>query len=147
MEIDPQDFAEPLRAGLAALAADMAVHGTRRDDPTREVMAMLGDRWTMLILQVLAIGTWRHAELRRALSRLSSEKAIAQKVLTMKLRALERDGFVTRHVTGDVPPRVSYELTGMGCQLAEEGRRMIDWVNARGATIEEARRTFDRAED
>ncbi|WP_201742325.1 winged helix-turn-helix transcriptional regulator [Novosphingobium ovatum] len=145
--IDPQAFPAALREGLMALAADMATHGTRRDDPAREVMGMLGDRWTSLILQVLMIGTWRHADLKRALSRLSAEQAISQRMLTLKLRALERDGFVARHVTGDVPPRVSYALTDLGLALAQQGRAMIDWLNAHSAVILAARAGFDANSD
>lgn len=140
--IDPAAFPADLRNGLTALAQDMAVHGIQRDDPARAVLAMLGDRWTSLILQVLMIGTWRHADLKRALSALSVEQAISQRVLTLKLRALERDGFVQRLVTADVPPRVSYRLTPLGTELAAEGRRMIDWVNARAAAIRAARAAF-----
>lgn len=140
---DTHDPAPHLRAGLALLCADMAANHTRREDPTREVMAMMGDRWTMLILQVLMIGEWRHADLKRALSRISDEQAISQRVLTLKLRALERDGFVWRHATADVPPRVSYGLTLAGQELAREGRRMIDWMNARTQAVLEARAAFD----
>jgi DNA-binding HxlR family transcriptional regulator len=147
MVFDPGDFPESLRSGVQALAQDMAAHGTRRDDPARAVMGMLGDRWTALILQVLMIGEWRHADLKRALSRLSVEQAISQRVLTLKLRALERDGFVARHATADVPPRVSYGLTPLGEELACEGRRFIDWVNARSAAIEAARVVFDSRVD
>lgn len=143
--IDPAAFPADLRAGLAALARDMAAHGIERDDPARAVMAMLGDRWTSLILQVLAIGPWRHADLKRALSGLSVEQAISQRVLTLKLRALERDGFVERLVTGDVPPRVSYRLTPLGGALAAQGRGMIDWVNAQAPAIRAARAAFDAA--
>lgn len=145
--LDPAAFPPALRPGLAALAADMASHGIRRDDPARAVMAMLGDRWTSLILQVLVIGTWRHADLKRALAGLSAEQAISQRVLTLKLRALERDGFVLRHVSGDVPPRVAYELTALGHALAAEGRRMIDWVHAHEPAIHTARAGFDRSAD
>jgi DNA-binding HxlR family transcriptional regulator len=141
--INPAGFPEALRSGLQALADDMAAHGTRRDDPAREVMAMLGDRWTSLILQVLMIGEWRHADLRRALCALSAEQAISQRVLTLKLRALERDGFVIRHVTADVPPRVSYALGPLGAELAREGRRLIDWVNGCSLAIHAAREDFD----
>jgi DNA-binding HxlR family transcriptional regulator len=136
-------FPEALRAGLQALAADMAAHGTRRDDPAREVMAMLGDRWTSLVLQVLTIGQWRHADLKRALCAISAEQAISQRVLTLKLRALERDGFVIRYITGDVPPRVSYALSPLGAELAQEGRRLIDWVNTSSGPIHKAREQFD----
>jgi DNA-binding HxlR family transcriptional regulator len=125
----------------------MAAHGTQRDDPAREVMAMLGDRWTSLILMVLAIGQWRHADLKRALARLSAEQAISQRVLTLKLRALERNGFVLRHVTGDVPPKVSYSLSPLGMELAGEGRRMVDWANAREGAIRNARKAFDAMGD
>ena len=141
--IDPAAFPANVRDGLADLARDMAAHGIRRDDPARSVMAMLGDRWTSLILQVLAIGQWRHADLKRALSALSSEQTISQRVLTLKLRALERDGFVDRLVSDDVPPHVSYRLTAAGAALASEGRRMIDWVNARADAIRQARAAAD----
>ena len=145
--IDTAPFPAPLRDGLMALARDMAAHGTHRHDPAREVMAMLGDRWTSLILQVLSIGEWRHADLKRALSRLSAEQAISQRVLTLKLRALERDGFVCRHATADVPPRVSYRLTDLGAALAGEGRRTIDWLNAHSPAIHAARASFDARGD
>jgi DNA-binding HxlR family transcriptional regulator len=145
--LELERFPPPLRGGLQALAQDMAAHGTQRDDPAREVMAMLGDRWTSLILMVLAIGPWRHADLKRALARLSAEQAISQRVLTLKLRTLERNGFVLRHVTGDVPPKVSYSLSPLGLELACEGRRMVDWANARAEAIRAARQAFDAAED
>lgn len=131
---------------IAALAAEMAEHSTHREAPVRAVMALLGDRWTTLILLVLATGEWRHAELRRVLVRLSAdiEKPISQRVLTLKLRTLERDGFVDRSVTGDVPPRVSYRLTPMGQALFVQARKMIDWVRSVSAEIESARAHFDR---
>jgi DNA-binding HxlR family transcriptional regulator len=120
------------RPGIAELAAEMARHGAGRDAPARTVMAMLGDRWTMLILLVLVTGEWRHAELQRIVARLSAgiERPISQRMLTLKLRALERDGFVLRSATGEVPPRVSYRLTPMGHELAAKARRLIDWINA-----------------
>ncbi|MBS0482070.1 MAG: helix-turn-helix transcriptional regulator [Proteobacteria bacterium] len=128
---------------IEALAAEMAEHGTGRDAPVRSVMALLGDRWTTLILLVLATGEWRHAELKRMLASLSAEQAISQRVLTLKLRTLERDGFVTRIVTADVPPKVSYRLTPMGADLQDQARRTIEWVKSRDTMIEAARRRFD----
>jgi DNA-binding HxlR family transcriptional regulator len=65
----------------------------------------------------------------------------------MKLRALERDGFVQRHVTADVPPRVSYALTALGQDLAGQVRALIDWVNARTPAIAAARAAFDTRAD
>lgn len=125
----------------------MAVHGKDRDDPAREVMGLLGDRWSTLIVLVLGTGQWRHAELRRTLAQLSSEQAISQRVLTLKLRTLERDGFVLRTVTGDVPPKVSYCLTPLGQDLHGEARKLIDWINARSGMIRTARADFDAASD
>lgn len=129
--------------GLARLAGDMARFGNDRDAPVRAVMAMLGDRWTTLILLVLEFGEWRHADLKRTLCELSSEQAISQRVLTLKLRALEREGLVLRAVTADVPPRVSYRLSVLGSQLAVQARAMIDWINARGDDVRAARARFD----
>jgi len=128
------------QAGVTRLQAEMRAHGISRRDPVREVCGMLGDRWTTLILLVLSIGTWRHAELQRVVGQLSAEGRISQRVLTLKLRALERNGFVQRHATKDVPPRVSYTLSPLGTALADEARRLVDWVKSRQAEIEAARR-------
>ncbi|HWU04116.1 MAG TPA: helix-turn-helix domain-containing protein [Novosphingobium sp.] len=132
---------------MATLAAEMARYGNDRDAPVREVMALLGDRWSTLVLIVLAMGEWRHADLKRALGQLSAEQAISQRMLTLKLRALERDGFVARHATAHVPPRVSYALTPLGADLAGEARRVIDWVNTRADAIRAARCGFDAAQE
>ncbi|MFV0645682.1 MAG: winged helix-turn-helix transcriptional regulator [Sphingomonadaceae bacterium] len=135
------------RPGIVALLQQMDENGHRRDEPVREVMGMTGDRWSSLILLVLATGVWRHAELRRALIQISAEGAISQRVLTLKLRALERSGFVHRHATDDVPPHVSYDLTDMGQGLVAELRRMIGWIGSRRGKIERARAAFDARED
>ncbi|NJM92429.1 MAG: helix-turn-helix transcriptional regulator, partial [Rhodospirillaceae bacterium] len=103
----------------------------------------LGDRWTTLILLVLASGPLRHAELRRVLGALSAEAAISQRVLTLKLRALERDGFVARSVSSDVPPRVGYALTALGEGLHRLARATIDWTQAHGPAIAAARERFE----
>lgn len=133
----------PAQAAIEALAAEMAAHGVERDAPPRAVMGMLGDRWTHLILLVLETGEWRHADLRRLLAQLSAEQAISQRVLTEKLRSLERYGFVRRHVTDHVPPRVSYRLTGMGRGLVAESRRTLDWINRHAARILQAKADFE----
>ncbi len=130
-------------ARVAALAAEMQRNGGGRDDPVRSVMGLLGDRWSTLLLLVLATGEWRHAGLRRTTARLSAEQAISQRVLTLKLRALEREGLVARHVTADVPPKVSYTLTPLGADLHTEARRQIDWISQRRDQIAAARQRFD----
>ena len=145
--IDPDKVEVAARSGIVELAAEMALHGTARDAPVRAVMALLGDRWTTLILLVLETGEWRHAELRRMLARLSAEQAISQRVLTLKLRTLEREGFVVRATTTDTPPKVSYRLTPLGMDLVGEARRLIAWINGREVTILAARAAYDAAAD
>lgn len=129
------------------LAGEMAQHGTQRDAPVRTVFGLLGDRWSMLILLLLGIAPFRHAELRRLLIRLSAEGGISQRVLTLKLRLLERNGLVARSVSADVPPKVGYALTDLGGELVEEARRLLGWVQGSGARIEAARVAFDAGED
>lgn len=129
-------------AALSALAADMSAAGRGRDDPVRTVFALIGDRWTMLLLLVLGTGDWRHAELRRAVGRLAIEDGISQRVLTQKLRALRRNGFVSRHATTDVPPRVTYRLTANGRQLLLRAQALLDWVKGELPSIIAARQQF-----
>jgi DNA-binding HxlR family transcriptional regulator len=137
-DLDPEK-----NARVAALAEEMQRNGGGRDDPVRSVMGLLGDRWSTLLLLVLATGEWRHAGLRRTTARLSAEQAISQRVLTLKLRAMEREGLVARHVSADVPPKVSYTLTPLGHDLHGEVRRQIDWISERRDQIFAARQRFD----
>ena len=120
----------------------MGSPGPDRDAPVREVMARLGDNWSALILKVLATGTYRHATLKRVISALSAEGDISQRMLTLRLRALERDGFVRRTEHPSVPPRVDYALTPMGQGLAGEFDRILGWIEAHHTRIEAARAAF-----
>ncbi|WP_313803898.1 helix-turn-helix domain-containing protein [Sphingobium sp.] len=144
---DFDDFDLIRREGLATLARDMAEHGAERDAPVRTIFGLLGDRWSMLILLLLDIAPFRHAELRRLLDRMSAEGKISQRVLTLKLRQLERNGMVARSVSDDVPPRVGYALTPLGRGLLGEAKHLLVWVQSGRERIEQARASFDAAED
>jgi DNA-binding HxlR family transcriptional regulator len=141
--IDLDGIDPALHGGVLALAQEMREHGHLPSDPMREIFGFLGDRWTTLILLVLQMGIWRHAELKRALSRLGSEGKISQRVMTAKLRALERDGLVLRSVSESVPPKVSYALSETGKSLIDEIDRLRAWVHAQQAGIETARLHYD----
>lgn len=134
------------QAAIAALKEEMGPEGVPDDDPTRSVIAMLGDRWTPLILLVLSTGEWRHAQLRRAISELAFEPEISQRILTLKLRALQRDGLVYRVSTQDIPPSVSYGLTSDGHALQDQFRDLLDWLKERRPDILGHRERFDAEE-
>jgi len=105
-----------------------------------EVLARVGDKWTVLVVGVLGEGPKRFNELRRALG------SISQRMLTLTLRGLERDGLVTRTVFPTVPPRVDYELTKLGRSLLEPVSRLGLWARQNRAAIQSARRQFDAVE-
>jgi len=102
-----------------------------------EVLARVGDKWTILVVGVLGDGPKRFNELRRALG------SISQRMLTLTLRGLERDGLVTRTVFPTIPPRVDYALTRLGHSLLEPVSAIGTWARQHRQTIEEARRRFD----
>ena len=81
--------------------------------PSRLVLERIADKWTALVIQILARGTMRYAELQRAIG------GISQKMLTQTLRSLERDGLVQRTVHPVVPPKVEYSLTRLGRTLID----------------------------
>src|SRR5215211_6216706 len=97
-----------------------------------EVLARIGDKWTVLVVTVLGEGPKRFNELRRALG------SISQRMLTLTLRGLERDGLVTRTVFPTIPPRVEYELTALGRSLWEPVKTLGRWAQAHQAEIAEA---------
>jgi len=105
-----------------------------------EVLARVGDKWTVLVVASLGDGPKRFSELLRALG------SISQRMLTLTLRALERDGLVTRTVYPTIPPRVDYELTSLGCSLLVPVNALGDWVRKNRAALEDARRRFDAAD-
>src|ERR1700680_1603805 len=105
-----------------------------------EVLARVGDKWTVLVVSVLGEGPKRFNELRRALG------SISQRMLTLTLRGLERDGLVTRTVFPTIPPRVDYELTKLGHSLLDPVSRLGLWARQNRSAIEAARHRFDAAE-
>jgi len=130
---------DPRISGLLGIAAQMGSAAPDRDAPPREVMARLGDSWSALILMILATGTYRHATLKRVIGALSSEGDISQRMLTLRLRALERDGFVQRSVLPTTPPRVDYALTPLGAELTAQFTRLLAWIESRAPQILAAR--------
>jgi DNA-binding HxlR family transcriptional regulator len=106
-----------------------------------EVLARVGDKWTVLVVSTLGDGPKRFNELRRALG------SISQRMLTLTLRGLERDGLVTRTAFPTIPPRVDYELTQLGCSLLEPVSSLGTWARANRAAIDDARQRYDAAQD
>jgi DNA-binding HxlR family transcriptional regulator len=104
-----------------------------------EVLSRIGDKWTVLVVSTLGDGPKRFNELRHALG------SISQRMLTLTLRALERDGLVTRTVFPTIPPRVVYELTRLGCSLLEPVNALGLWARRNRSAIQQARRRFDTA--
>lgn len=104
-----------------------------------EILARVGDKWTVLVVGELGDGPKRFNEIRRRLG------SISQRMLTLTLRGLERDGLVTRTAHATIPPRVDYELTGLGHSLLEPVNAMGLWARQNRAAIQEARRRFDAA--
>jgi DNA-binding HxlR family transcriptional regulator len=140
-----ENFSPETTEGLLALAEQMQQSDNAIDSPIREVFALLGDKWTKLILLVLWTGTFRHAALKRTLEAFAQEQdGISQRILTLKLRSLERDGLITRYSTDDVPPRVDYSLTEVGKELTQRVNNLIQWISKQSNYIENSRGQFEQ---
>jgi DNA-binding HxlR family transcriptional regulator len=114
------------------------VDPTRRSDClTREMVSRVGDRWTLRVVIGLGEGTKRFGELHRQID------GISERMLTVTLRALERDGLVTRTVFPVVPPKVEYALTPAGESLLETVSPLIAWCGDHREQITEARAAYD----
>ncbi|GAA1615053.1 winged helix-turn-helix transcriptional regulator [Leucobacter chromiireducens] len=108
-----------------------------RDCPTRQLLDRIGDRWTVLIIGALGDGPLRFGELSRRVD------GVSQKMLTQTLRALERDGLVTRTLYPQVPPRVEYELTQAGRTLQGPLGALDDWARTHMVGVLAAREAYD----
>lgn len=131
-------------ASIGQLLRDMARTGHQRDMPVRTTLALVGDRWSTLILELLAAGRMRHSELRRVIDLVSAEQEISQRVLTDKLRTLERDGLVERSARPGAPPWVDYALTPRGRELHRLVETLVAWAGQQAPAMLDARRTYDR---
>lgn len=106
----------------------------------REVLDRVGDKWSVHVIHLLGSGTRRFSELRRGID------GISQRMLTVTLRGLERDGLVTRTVYPVVPPRVDYALTPLGETLLETVCSLVTWAETHRPDIDAARDRYDERE-
>ena len=105
----------------------------------REVLNRVGDKWSTLVIVMLGQGPKRFSELRRGI------EGISQRMLTLTLRGLERDGLLTRSVTPSIPPRVDYALTPLGQALLVPVMGLVQWAQEHRQDIQRAREVFDLA--
>ena len=128
---------------------DVTVHTDRPSEPvTRHtttqcqavngILARIGDKWSVLVVMSLADDTVRFNELKRLIG------GISQRMLTLTLRGLERDGLVERTFYPTIPPRVSYALTELGRSLREPVGALGQWAIEHRGTVEQSRLHYDR---
>jgi DNA-binding HxlR family transcriptional regulator len=130
--LEPSNLDEPVEAfGVSHTVGDCRL--------VSETLARIGDKWTVLVVELLCAGRgpMRFNEIRRTIA------GISQRMLTLTLRGLERDGLVTRTVHPTIPPRVDYELTKLGHTLRGPLVAVAEWARSNRAAIDEARRIFD----
>lgn len=105
--------------------------------PARDVLDRVGDKWSVYVIHSLGGGTKRFSELLREID------GISQRMLTVTLRGLERDGLLTRTVHAEVPPRVEYRLTEMGRTLLRTIGSLLAWSEKHTGAIQRARNSYD----
>jgi len=101
------------------------------------LLSRIGDKWTVLVVQTLGEGPKRFNELRREIP------SVSQRMLTLTLRNLERDGLVNRTVTPTIPPRVDYELTSLGSSLQKPICGLATWATENVEAIHKAQARYD----
>jgi DNA-binding HxlR family transcriptional regulator len=106
--------------------------------PVRDILDRFGDKWSLLsILRLGYSGKMRFNELKGKID------GISQRMLTVTLRSLERDGLVSRHIYAEVPPRVEYELTQLGKGLLNQIWELAQWAAGNKDEIQTSRKTYD----
>jgi DNA-binding HxlR family transcriptional regulator len=105
--------------------------------PSQNILALIGGKWSMLLLCILGAGPMRSGELGRRAG------GISQKMLTQTLRELERHGIVHRRDYGEVPPRVEYSLTPLGRSLAKLVAKIEEWVESNYSRMTRVARSYD----
>jgi DNA-binding HxlR family transcriptional regulator len=103
----------------------------------REVLNRVGDKWSVQVVGMLGDGKKRFSELRHGI------EGISQRMLTLTLKGLERDGLITRTVYPTIPPRVEYDLTKLGRSLLEPITGLAKWAGSNRVKIQDARVRYD----
>ncbi|WP_234326146.1 helix-turn-helix domain-containing protein [Streptomyces sp. NRRL S-495] len=116
---------------------DVLQWDTREDCEVRQILDRIADKWSLLVIALLDRGSLRFTELRREID------GVSQRMLTVTLRQLERDGLVERTVHAVVPPRVDYALTPLGRTLHETVRSLVTWTETHQREIATARASYD----
>jgi DNA-binding HxlR family transcriptional regulator len=106
----------------------------------RRILDRIADKWSLLVISLLGQNTLRFSELRRQID------GISQRMLTLTLRNLERDGLVSRTVYPVVPPKVEYRLTTLGVTLIDPIRALVSWTSEHQDEIRTARDAYDTTE-
>ncbi|GAB2877216.1 helix-turn-helix domain-containing protein [Streptomyces deserti] len=120
--------------------ADPFQWDTREDCEVRQILDRVADKWSLLVIALLDKRRLRFTELRREID------GISQRMLTVTLRQLERDGLVKRTVHPVVPPRVEYELTSLGQTLHATIQSLVTWTEEHQQEIAAARAAYDARE-
>lgn len=125
------------KPSLKLVAPDYEAEGAANCKALGQILDRVGDKWTVMVVGVLSRGPMRFNALQRAIP------GVSHRMLTITLRALERDGLVKRIAFATIPPRVDYELTDAGRSLKEPLERLATWARSQQAGIEDARRLYD----
>jgi DNA-binding HxlR family transcriptional regulator len=124
--------------GKSAFKSPTEIEPTPHNCHAREMLVRIGDKWSVYVIHVLGdAGTLRFNELR------SRVDGISQRMLTVTLRGMERDGLILRKIYPEVPPRVEYSLTPLGATLRQVVRRLVDWSGAHLGEVDAARAAYD----
>lgn len=120
------------------MTAQRIDHRSAECQAVNGVLARVGDKWSVLIIVLLGDGPKRFNEIKRMVG------GISQRMLTLTLRGLERDGLVTRTIFPTIPPRVDYELTALGHSLWAAVEPLALWARAHVPDVQKAQGKFDK---
>ncbi|MDF2118699.1 helix-turn-helix domain-containing protein [Roseiarcaceae bacterium H3SJ34-1] len=125
------------------MRAEGADHGNCQEAcrPLTDILVRIGDKWTVQVIGALSKGSLRYSQIFKQI------EGVSQRMLTLTLKGLERDGLVTRTIYPTIPPRVDYALTDRGRTLIEPLHVLWTWAYENRDAIDETRRAFDQRRD
>jgi len=127
--------------GRLTASYDVLQWDVREGCEVRQILDRIADKWSLLVIALLAKRTMRFAELLRSIA------GVSKRMLTTTLRQLERDGLVARTVYPTVPPKVEYSLTPLGASLHDTVQALVTWTESHQAQIADARQRFEARQD